>query len=211
MRTLISSLCVLLLAVVLSSKATAADRFDLIYVDHAQETWTSGQIGVTQGSWGFALLVNTGTVPITADEISNAHFTATSSYPLASLLPWPEYLSNSAPIAPGVAVGSVLSYNNMLLTQLVPGEVLVNTTPSQVLIYSLTAWGSTRPDDYAGTLHFDLDLTLGGQEVRFPMQIDIVRGAQAGYQCFSVARVSSVAQVVPVVPTTWGKLKSLYR
>jgi hypothetical protein len=122
------------------------------------------------------------------------------------------YLWHAAPIAPGVAVGSVMSYNNTLLTLLAPGETLVNTTPSQVLIYSLTAWGHTRGEDFAGTLHFDLDLTLGGQEVRFPMQIDIVQGAQDGYRLISIARVSSVLEgTVPTVSTSWGKLKSLYR
>ena len=193
------------------SAAGAVDRFDLVYIDHAEETFAPDQVGTTLSAFGFALLVNSGTVPITADEILNIRFTATSSDPMMSLIPDVSNLPLHAPIAPGVAMGSVEAPVDVLLAQLDPDEVLVNTAPSSVLIFSLDE-RDVRPPRYAGSVHFDVTFICGGQEVRFPMQIDVVRGAQSGARYFSAARVRSVAEgTVTAQATTWGRLKSLYR
>jgi hypothetical protein len=55
-------------------------------------------------------------------------------------------------------------------------------------------------------------LTLGDQEARFAMQIDVVRGAGSAHRFFSAARVASTTVgTVAAQPTTWGRIKSLYR
>lgn len=192
--------------VLLPRPAAAADRFDLIYTDRFDITVTPITV-LQQVHYGFALLVNTGALPLTAAEVSDATFTSTSSVAGFTLRPSVMNLPDFAPIAPAEAVGSVIANKNGVLLNLVqPSETFRNTQPSPVLVFSFVS--SSTP--YVGSVNFDIVMTLGGQEAHFQIEANV----RPWIDVFSVsypsaARVSSTA-VVATQSTTWGKVKALY-
>ncbi len=195
--------------------AEAADRLDVVVINHVLVKAYLDPIAIGGGiSLSCGLIVNTGSAPIAGSEINGAQVTGvlTSGY-----IPWGPYSfmmgSSSAELdsdlLPDEAVGCVDVENDTLLTMLSPEEVFRNTP-------ALTGWQLWcmvgYPQDYAGTSCYDITMTLGGQEVRFPVQVDIVQvpDGQQGKEILGVLRVSS-SSVVSTSLTTWGKLKSLYR
>jgi hypothetical protein len=194
--------------VLLPGPSAAADRFDLIYTDRFDVTCTPAIYGFTLGPTSFALLVNTGVAPITADEISGATFVCTSSLPdFFRLYPMVASLPAYAPIAAPEAVGSVIpEWNGVLLDWLQPAEVLRNTQPTQVLAFTFLGVG----EPYVGPVTFDVLMRLGGREARFQIQANVQQGISFSVAFPSAARVSSTG-VVATESTTWGKLKALYR
>lgn len=201
-------------ALLLGCAAWAADRCDIIVVDHFlvksytyPEPW-GGDIGA-----GFAsgLIVNTGTVPITVDEIWGLEGTcgATSVEPPGrvrlDLLPAAFGLGSD--LLPGQAVGTITGLNDTLLTFLQPGEVLRDTGGSSAGL----GWGFEHELGYAGSARFDVTATLGGQVIQFAVQVDVQQVAfeERGLEVLGVTRLSSGS--VPTARTTWGRLKALYR
>jgi hypothetical protein len=197
------------------SVAEAADRFDVVVINHfLVKAYMDPSTGWGSAGYGFScgLIVNTGSVPITSDDIWGIRF----SYDTTLENPPGPYLfgmgSSDAgllsSLMPGEAFGQMTLGNDTLRTFLQPGEVLRNTAPSGGAL----GCGISFPVGYAGTVCYDVTMTLGGQVVRFPVQVDIqqVPYGLTGRETLGVLRVSSSA-TVSALPTTWGRLKSLYR
>jgi hypothetical protein len=203
---------VILSAIVLPPRpAAAVDRFDLIYPGRIDVYFSPGIHGFVLGAVSYALLVNTGSTPITADETSQATFACvSSSVPGFQFSPFVAYLSSYSPIATTEAVGSVRTGNNgVLLNPLLPGEVFRNTYPGQVL--ALAFYEPDPPGNYEGAVLFDVVMRLGDKQVSFQTEVDVHQGATSPSWSFAnVSRVSTAATVA-AKPLTWGKLKSLYR
>ena len=200
---------VLLLACTLAWRpAEAADSFDVVVINHFMIRVPSTVAFVGFSSCG--LVVNTGSVPISLDDINGAR---SSNVTILMNPPGPNRFNMSADfpygldsdLLPGEAFGRMTAVNDTLRTFLRPGEVLRNTAPSDGGV----GCGIQFPTGYTGTVRYSVTMTLAGQVVQFPVQVDIEQGTSA-LEIREVLRVSSSA-VVPAVPTTWGRLKSLYR
>jgi len=204
-------LAVLSAIALLSRTAAATTQFDVIYASSIDVKFSPGVVGYTFGAISYVLLVNTGTVPIAADEITQSSFTCTgASLPGFKFIPFMAHLSSYAPIACNEAVGGVKSgRNDTLLSQLRPGEVFRNTTPVQVL--ALEFGVPYPPGDFAGIVLFDVAMRVGGQQVSFQTQVTVTQGVSSpSVTVTGASRVSSTATVA-AQPLTWGKLKALYR
>jgi hypothetical protein len=213
-RTLISSLCALLLAAVLSSQTTAADRFDLVVINHVLIKAYMDPLLYGQGmSFSCGLVVNSGTIPITTSDIDNAQYSAivTEGY-----VGWGPYhfmmlgtgVGLESDLLAGQAVGKVFAWNDTLSSFLTPGEVLRQAAPTGSAVTMIYGWRT----NVEGTSRYDMTMNLGGQVVHFPEQVDVVAVPyeQQGVVILGVLRVSS-STVVPALTTSWGRIKSLYR
>jgi hypothetical protein len=206
-RLLIVGLCAGMLAVAMNAPPTeAAEGFDLVYVDSLSITLTPSTRGFILGEYGFAVLVNTGDVPLIGATLEGMSFSSTSSVPNIRLSPDGANIYAHTPIVPGEAVGSVESRNALLLKLLVAGESFRNTAPDQVLAFHFLDMA----DVYEGPVAFDIRMTMGSQECQFQIGVDLHLGDNPGFTFLHARRVSSTT-TVPVAPVTWGRLKSLYR
>jgi hypothetical protein len=196
----------LLLGVSKPASVWAADSFDLIYCDHVAYTFIPGQLGATLADYGFALIVNTASVPLESSALASASFSSSSSVPGIQLTPFVGNLPGYAPIPPGVAIGSIRSQNAMLEDFLRTNEELRNTAPDQVLAWSF--WRSAHVT-YTGPVYFDVAVTVGEQQVRFQVEVDLQYGEPGSTSFLSASRVSS-SGITAVAPMTWGRLKDLY-
>lgn len=118
--------------------------FDFIFIRELTASLCSG-CAITSSSYGFGLVVNTGTNNLTKADVRDATFAAESSVPGFQMAIYASNLPNASPVAPGEVVGSVVSgINDVLLTEMRPSESFRNTTPSQVLaIHMERAAGNT--------------------------------------------------------------------
>ncbi len=197
--------CLVALVLLGAAQAVRAEvMFDLAYVDHVEVTLPPGYLGFGNGGGCFAVLVNTGDEPITAGMIEQAG--------LASAAPQfsggTSNLPSFAPIQPGVGVGSVgpLPLMQVLIDAMHPGETLMNVFPVQVLYMGMTVGGT-----FSGSLSFDVEFTMSGQTLKFPMQVDILRGERFNMRCLSAARAATNSGLLAAQGLTWGRLKGLYR
>lgn len=195
--------------------AGATEEFDFVVASHVRiNAYVDPAVAGVVSCFSCALVVNTGAVPITGWEINTAQVSGALT---SGVMPWGPYAclmrSSSAEIAddlqPEEAIGFVSVYNDALLDLLKPSEAFRNTPVG-------TGWQFTCsvgvPQGFEGTSHYDVAVLLGGREVRFPLQVDVVlvpRGQQ-GKEILEVSRVTS-SSTVAVLPTTWGALKALYR
>jgi hypothetical protein len=196
-----------------SLAAASTSPWDFIYTDRLDVTLCEG-CGIGAAGKGFALLVNTGSADITAQEFFGASFSAVSSHPgftFDAFINDPG--SPVAPILAGEAVGGVTDEvdavsgsTTILLTGLLPGEVFRNTYPEQVIGYRVWRLSSA----YEGPVRFDVEMVMGDRIAFFTINADMHLG---GYYILfpSAARVSSVPLATPVARTSWGRLKALYR
>ena len=198
---------VLLLACMLAwCPAEAADRFDVVVINRFMVKIPSTGMGV---GFSCGLIVNTGSVAISPADIEAVQFNyvTTLQDPLGPY----RFGMSSAPygldpdLVPGEAFGEMTTVNDTLRTFLRSGEVLLDTAPSGAAL----GCGIQFPTGYTSTVRYDVTMTLAGQVVRFPVQVDIEQGTSA-LEIREVLRVSSSA-VVPTLRSTWGRLKSLYR
>jgi hypothetical protein len=186
----------------------AADHFDLIYADQMYFRGFGPSVDkIVAGPIGFALVVNTSQTPLSAEELTAATFTVTATRDSFGLELYVGNLPNYAPILPAEAVGGVIRENAALATLLEPGETLRNTGQNSVLFAA--AWRLHGAPDSA-SVAFDVLMRLGGQEVRFPTLVEY-RGGPISVTYPKATRVSSSQVPAPVVTTTWGRLKALYR
>ena len=198
---------VLLLACTLAWRpAEAANGFDVVVINHFMRKVPSTTMFV---GFSCGLIVNTGSVPISPADVDGVRF----NYVVTLEDPPGPYRFglSSAPygldpdLLPGEAFGQMTPVNDTLRTFLRSGEVLLDTAPSGAAL----GCGIQFPTGYTGTVRYDVTMTLAGQVVRFPVQVDIEQGTSA-LEIREVLRVSSSA-VVPTLRSTWGRLKSLYR
>jgi hypothetical protein len=211
-RLLFITLCTVMLAVGLSSETSAADRFDVVVINHILiRTYTQPDLP-TGGGYSFVcgLIVNTGTTPITNAAIVGARLSGVAA---AGNIPWGPGAYHflimadaglASDLLPGEAVGYVNAWTDTLLTLLQPEEAFRN---EGALVMQVSYYGY-----FAGALCYDVTMSLGGQEVHFPVQVDVVQvpSGQQGAEVLGAVRVSS-SPVVPALATSWGRIKSLYR
>jgi hypothetical protein len=187
--------------------AEAADRFDVVVINHFMVRIPSTGGGFVSFSSG--LIVNTGSETISLADLRGVQFEYVTTLEAPhgpsrfNISAGPEGLDSD--LLPGEAFAEMTAVTDTLRTFLRSGERLRDTAPSG----SALGCGITFPAGYAGTVRYDVAMTLAGQAVRFPVQVDIERGESA-LEIRDILRVSSSA-VVPTLRPTWGRLKSLYR
>ena len=165
----------LLAALGLAAPATAGP-YDLIYTDVIDVTLCDNGCGITLAGCDFAVLVNTGTAPITADEMRAARFTAVSSESSMVLYPFlNQYTSELPALDPGHARGGVCSTNAFLETLLLPGEVLENTQGFQFLAFNISRLSGT----YEGPVSFDCTMDMGSYRATFRIDAQVHLGPHA--------------------------------
>lgn len=191
-----------------SSPATAA-HWDLIHADRMDVRLCSG-CGFGLSGQDFALLVNKGSEPITASELFGATFTVWSSEPGFTLIPFINDPGSPAvaPVQPNEAIGSTqpLLGGEILPPLLLSTESYRNTTPYQVLGFQIFRDASP----YEGPVQFDIAMQMGGESLEFSILAQMTLG-EHGIQFTRAARGSSHMLPTGSAPTTWGRIKQLYR
>jgi len=194
------------LALIVSFTPARAAHWDLIYPDRFDLTLCQNGCGITLAGTGYLVLVNKGPVDISQAELFTASFAGQSSQAAVRFTP---FLNDPGPpvgpIHPDEAVGSVSPYANddVLLTPLLPGESFRNTYPWQVFAFQIDG-------SYVGPVQLNVTMTMGGESAEFVM-IASVRSGDTSIQFTSAARTSSVPLPTPARPTTWGRIKAIYR
>ncbi len=200
----------------LAHPSRAVDRFDLIIFNHDQVTTYGGAACYNDGysSDHFGVLVNTGTQPITATDVLSATRTVTPVDPgcpvVMGTFDWSGLVA-ATPILPNEAITCPLAHlSEPLTSQLLPGETLRSSCTAPTIGYGVMNLCASR---FQGTALFQVTIVMGGQTVRFPWSVDVRR--VASYDSLSVSNVGSLrvssSSAVAVRPTTWGRLKTLYR
>jgi hypothetical protein len=140
------SLAVAALGIGLATPAFAATGpFDLIYADRVDVTLCEGCVYTLVGR-DFGLLVNRGTDPVTMGDLDPVTFGSVSSRPEVVLQPFINTTHLIAPLQPNEAVGTVIAGDNeVLVTQLLPGETFRNTAPEQFIAFAVGRAAPPRP------------------------------------------------------------------
>lgn len=207
-RTTLSIALLLLVGTLGFASRASATPFDLIYTDRLDVSLCSNGCGITLSGTDFALLVNTGATSLTEADLSSIVFHATSSQPEVELFPIFNFPGPPlAPVLPHQALGSVHAANGVLVTRLLPGETHRNTAPLTVLTFEILRPGT---NTYAGPVTFQVEMLMGADVAHFTIVAD-VHLADHAISFPSAARVSSTPLTTPSRPTTWGKIKALYR
>jgi hypothetical protein len=197
-ETLMSSLLrrsSVLLATLVFAAPALADPYDLIYTDRIDVTLCENGCGITLSGCDFAVLVNTGTAAITANEMRAARFTAASSESTITLHPGlNQYTSVLPDLEPGHARGGVCANNAFLGSLLLPGEVLENTAGFQFLYFTISRLGGT----YEGPVTFDCTMDMAGFRATFRIEATLHLGPHA-IEFLSGARVQSVPGPPPTI------------
>ena len=193
-------------------RATGVDRFDLIIFNHDQvQTFANlgGDFAIVHEG---GMLVNTGTQPITALDLIRPPVTVTKDNPQSPV----QYslsvmVDELTPIMPGEAVLCGDADSDMVRQLLQPGETLRSVCPTHTIGYSVR---NLAYPGVEGPVSFQVSLSIGGQTVHFPVTFDVQRipdpETWTPLRHAGVIRVSSDGTIA-AKPTTWGKLKVLYR
>jgi hypothetical protein len=183
----------------------AAKPWDFIHVDDMDVTLCNNGCGITLAELGWGLLVNTGPTGITASELFGTTYEVVSTNPDFRLIP---FVNNPGPtitpIQPDEAIGSIVGGNGLLLPLLEPGETHRNT-PYQVFAFQVERTGLSN-----GPVDFYVAMVMAGERANFVVHADFSAGEHA-ITFVHASRTSSVPLPTPVVHTTWGKIKAIYR
>ena len=202
MNSLVRSTVALLAVLVVAPSARAAP-YDLIYTDRMDVTLCENGCGITLAGCDFALLVNTGSTPISEAEMRTARFTAVSSESTITLSPFLNIYASFVPaLEPGHARGAVcpsdddiLTSNAFLTTFLLPGEIFENIQGNQFLAFTISRVGTST---YEGPVTFDCTMDMGGFRANFRIEATLHLGAPAiDFQ--HGARVQSVPGPPPTI------------
>ena len=192
---------VLVLAFLGLASVASAATFDLIWTDHVTVTTYPFNSGFLTPD-DIALVVNKGSTDISGAEFVGASITGTSSNPAVHVDMFVyNYAVPDAPIHSNEAIGAVDT--NVLTAKLLPGETL---GPIWEIALSVTY-----PPNYSGSAQLDLAMTIGGDVAHYSIQVMFVAGSSFAISFDRSARTSAVPVATPVRPTTWGRLKRLYR
>ena len=198
-------LLVLAVAGLLPASVCRAAIFDFIRADRLDVTSFPSSVAFVMDGPG--LVVNRGGTDISPTEFFNTSFHATSSNPAVSALFFITHGTSIQPIHSYQALGSVYpGVNDLLTSRMLPGEELVNTAPFQLL--SLEVF---YPQGFVGSVVFDVTMTMGGNQARFPLLVNFAVGSQFSLHLVSVDRTSSVPLDTAAAPASWGAIKKLYR
>ncbi len=188
------------------AQAHADKQYDVVYVDHMSAVLVPYQIGWGASDFGFAVVVNSGSEPLSLDDLGSATLAVTSATTNAHFLCAIGSLANYAPLGAGEALGNINQKVALLETLLQPTETLRNVTPASLFAYSV----SIPSFNFSGTLHFDVSITIAGRTAACPVDVVVAQGTQFSVNNDNVARVGA-GSVLPVLPTSWGRVKALYR
>ncbi|MFN8587614.1 MAG: hypothetical protein U0704_07395 [Candidatus Eisenbacteria bacterium] len=191
--------------------AALAQQFDFIYSDRAEAAICDG-CGIMLAEQGYAVLVNTGPVPITVAQMEAAVFHATSNVPGVEM---GALLNNWGPtftdLAPGHARGPAIP---LFLPLLLPGEVLEDTQLPPPGHQFLAYWILRDPGNtYVGPVTFHVTLDLAGQWVEYTIVVNLTfnpPGNDPGVTFTHATRASSTFPPLPARHTTWGAVKSTH-
>lgn len=198
----------ILLAIALWLVPPAQARpFDLIYVDHAEFT-TLNLMGIRPPEYGYAIVVNTGTAPITREDWSNVQASAVSSVPGFEFIPYLTQLDAAfVDLAPGLARGPSLPLLQALLG---PREYLDDTRLPDG--YQFFTFDMARvQSDYEGPVTFHVTLDMIGSRIEFDVLGDMRLGGTGEFAYLHASRKSASPLAVTASSTTWGRIKSLHR
>jgi hypothetical protein len=176
MNSLARSAAALVAVLVVAPSALAAP-YDLIYTDRFDVTLCESGCGITLSGCDFAVLVNTGTAPITETEMRTARFTAVSSESTITLFPFLNIYTSFVPaLEPGHARGAVCSINAFLETLLLPGEVFENIQGNQFLSFNISR---TNGGTFEGPVTFDCTMDMGSFRATFRIEATVHLGPHA--------------------------------
>ena len=195
MNSLVRSAAALLAVLVVAPSALAAP-YDLIYTDRFDVTLCENGCGITLAGCDFAVLVNTGTAPITEAEMRTARFNSVSSESTITLFPFLNiYTSFIPPLEPGHARGAVCPSNAFLTSLLLPGEVFENIQGNQFLSFNISRInGGT----FEGPVTFDCTMDMGSFRATFRIEATVHLGPHA-LEFQHGARVQSVPGPPPTI------------
>jgi hypothetical protein len=210
------SLALLIMLGVLVPSLSNAARFDFIYADQITMSAPLSGWGITLAGLDFGLIVNKGALSLGADELRAAHFDVDGvpEWPDTTstrIDPWlrpgiNQYQSILPPIQPNEAVGSVPSPNSVLLPLVGPGETFRNTAPAQFVYFEMGGTGNA-----PSVVCFSVHLSMGDEAVSFPMLVTLIDSPAYSIEFTHASRASSTPVVTAAQPTTWGRVKALYR
>lgn len=190
--------------------ARAAASWDVIVPSLMNVTLCNG-CGLTFG--GAGLLVNTGSVALTASDLASMSFTALSSNPDFTFQLSELNEGLVAPVNPAEAVGFVtyldngtVTPNDIFLDSVHPSETFRNTDPVGLLWLGI----SRDYPGYEGPVVFDVTMEMGGRIAMFTIQADVHLG-QTHLTFVEAQRIASVPGATAARANTWGAIKKLYR
>lgn len=211
MRSLFPVFALAALTSSLLAGAAFAQHFDLVYADRADLALCDG-CGITLAEQGYALLVNTGPVPITVAEMEAAVFHASSNVTGVRMSPFLNVWGVTfTDLVPGHARGPGAP---IFLPLLLPGETLEDTQdpPGRQFL----AFGIDRDpgNSYAGPVAFHVTMELAGQWIEYDIVVNLALsppGSDAAITFTHATRASSTFPPLPARKSTWGAVKSLHR
>ena len=195
----------LALALTIIGSPVSAKPWDFIYVDQMDVTLCY-QCGLTLTKLGWGLLVNTGTENIEDSELFAATYDVIGSHPEIELTPFINDLGKGfiTPVLPHEAVGSIIEGNELLLEELLPGEMHRNT-PYQLIAFQIDRMGGKD-----GPVSFEVTMTMTEERAIFTVNANITNGPHEIHFTHA-ARTSSHPVPVAVTNTSWGKIKAIYQ
>ena len=195
MNSLVRSAAALVAVLVIAPSALAAP-YDLIYTDRFDVTLCENGCGITLSGCDFAVLVNTGTAPITEAEMRTARFTAASSESSITLFPFLNIYTSFVPaLEPGHARGAVCPSNAFLTNLLLPGEVFENIQGNQFLSFNISR---TNGGTFEGPVTFDCTMDMGSFRATFRIEATVHLGPHA-LEFQHGARVQTVPGPPPTI------------
>jgi hypothetical protein len=177
-------------------------NFDMAYINdiYAELPWGGG-VGFVNESFG--LLINTGTEPITKEDIDSAYITVTSDVEGASLDIGFNTDNLLTPIQPNHAWGSVTEKNNFLVDLLDSGEELDNMTPAQTFFFIVNRL------NFTGTALFNCSIQIRTRIIYLETQITYVEAPTHSVTLLAGERADSQLVSNSTLILTFGPITPL--
>jgi len=174
-------------------------NFDLAYINDIYAELPEGSgVGLVAESYG--LLINTGSIPITKEDLESAGVVIKSNVEGVSLEVGFNADNQFQPIQPHYAWGSVDSQNLFLVDLLEEGEILQNMTPYQTI-----SLGVFR-DNYSGVAVFNVSILIRDRVINLETTVTFVNSSEYILTLNSGEREdsSSHPNQPPITPTISG-------
>ena len=177
-------------------------NFDIAYINdiYAELPWGGG-VGFVEESFG--LIINTGTEPITKEDVESAYITVTSDVEGASLDIGFNTDNLLTPIQPNHAWGSVTEKNHFLVDLLEGGEELDNMTPAQTFYFMVNRL------NFTGAALFNCSIQIRTRIIYLETQITYVEAPMHNVTLLAGERVASQFLTNATVILTTGPIVPL--
>lgn len=177
-------------------------NFDIAYINdiYAKLPWGGG-VGFVEESYG--LVINTGTEPITKEDLDSAQITVTSDVDGASLNIGFNTDSLLTPIQSNHAWGSVTDKNHFLINFLENGEELENMTPAQTFYFIVNRL------NFTGTALFNCSIQIRSRIIYLETQITYVETPEHNVTLLAGERVDSQLSSNTTLIVTSGSITPL--